>query len=360
MHKFWPTVGGTQKLAHHLALGLINRGHSVTVLTSGSQTDKRIEEIDKIIVKRSRAFYFASSRPWYVTPRLVATALQELGSGYDVVHSFHFVTFQSLVASCLRRLGRIPFVLTPSYHPWQGVYEETFGTFVLRSADALIAQCRMEETLLSNYVKSEKITEIPDGIDSRAFVHLGNGDAFRKKYGFTSSDRLILYVGQMGGRKSVSDLVSLMPAVTKKIPDAKLVLVGGGGAMKDSEVRGEAVRQIGRVTDSQLIDAYSAADVFALPSQFESFGIVLLEAAASGLPIVSRRVGVAPEIIQDGRNGLLQAECDESFAMALCSVLSDSSYRKNAEEKRSEILARYDWEKIVDSMISLYEKIVGI
>ena len=115
---------------------------------------------------------------------------------------------------------------------------------------------------------------------------------------------------------------------------------------------------IGRVPDKELKEAYASADVFAFASLHESFGIVFIEAAAMGLPIVSIPVGVAPEIIQHGKTGFLVNSCDETFARAISEVLGDPAFKKNAESLRSDLLSKYSWEKVMDSIEKIYRNAI--
>ena len=98
--------------------------------------------------------------------------------------------------------------------------------------------------------------------------------------------------------------------------------------------------------------------LFAFPSQNESFGMVLVEAAAAGLPIVSTKVGIAPEIVKEGVTGYICNKCDSSFAERMIEVLSHDRYRKDADLMRLEILKRFDWESITDSLEKVYSEVL--
>jgi glycosyltransferase involved in cell wall biosynthesis len=358
VHKFWPSPGGTQRLAFDLSTRLTERGHGVTVFTSGTGKERAEEWMNGILVKRFKVMDIRLQRPWYITPEMAVAAVEASQTRYDLVQAFHFITFQSLLAALMRKTTGLPFILTPSYHPWHGLYEESLGTLVLRSADAVIAQCRIERQYLSRYVRQEKIIDIPIGIDSDFDSSNRDGSDFRKMHSLSASDKVILYVGSFGGQKSVADLVKIMPTVLRRVPDAKLVLIGGGAEIHVPTEGGmsDAVRVVGRVSDEELKGAYASADVFAFPSRHESFGIAILEAAAAGLPIVSIPVGVAPEIVEEGKTGFICTDCNSSFADALSTVLIDPVFRKNVSLGRSQLLSKYSWKTIMDSIVSLYEK----
>jgi phosphatidylinositol alpha-1,6-mannosyltransferase len=138
--------------------------------------------------------------------------------------------------------------------------------------------------------------------------------------------------------KGVDTLVCAWPRVLDRVPEAELLVVGEGSARRDLErlarhagVEGH-VRFLGRLSDPELCRAYRSADVFALPGRAhlgpraygEGFGIVFVEAAAFGLPVVAGRAGGAPEAIVEGVTGLLVDPLDrEDVADAVCSLLLD-------------------------------------
>jgi glycosyltransferase involved in cell wall biosynthesis len=276
-HKFWPSQGGTQRLVHDLGVRLVRRGHQVTVFTSAVRSTEPDEWIDGLHVRRFKKRSILV-RPWYVTPSMV---LEPVWTEFEILHSFHFVTFQSLFAAVLRRAMNVPFVLTPSYHPWRGLYEETLGTITMRSADMVIAQCRQERRRLLRYLDPQRIVDIPCGIESSTFRHLPDSQSFRRKYGIAETDRVILYVGSIDKR-----------------------FVG--------------------------------------------------ELAAAGVPIVSTRVGVAEELVFDGSNGFIVDFSPREFADRIVQVLSSETIRENARRNRTRLLGPYDWDRITDSIESVY------
>lgn len=359
-HKFSPSKGGTQRLVHDLGKRLARRGHEVTVFTSDAGSTMADEWIDGMHVRRFKKRDIIG-RPWYVTPAMV---LEPIWSEFDILHSFHFVTFQSLFAAVVRRTTNVPFVMTPSYHPWSGFYEKSIGTLVMKSADRVIAQCRQERRRLLRYVDAQKIVDIPCGIDSNMFRHLPENEDFRRKYGVRTTDKVILYVGSLDGRKSVSDLIGAMPRIRDSVPTATLILIGGSSSQSETLERlsrlslSDSVKILGKLDEGELLEAYSLADVFAFPSHDESFGIVLLEAAAAGIPIVSTRVGVAEELVDQGVNGFTLAEFSSGeFVSRIIETLSSERIRENAREYRNKVFGPYDWDNITDSLDRVYNSL---
>jgi len=235
---------------------------------------------------------------------------------------------------------------------------------VIRRADAVVAQCAQEREQLSTFVPLSKIATIPCGVDEAQFK-TKNDYGIRERLGLTRSDKVILYVGDVGGHKAVSKLVSIMPAVQRGVPSAKLLVVGGGSghdelrALASSLGVEQAVRVTGQLGEEELMSAFWQSDAFAMPSENESFGMVVLEAAVAGLPIVSTRVGVAPELVTAGTNGFLAESCDADFAEKVVTVLRDGSFGENARRMAPALLSQYSWGSIAASLEALYRRLLA-
>jgi glycosyltransferase involved in cell wall biosynthesis len=148
------------------------------------------------------------------------------------------------------------------------------------------------------------------------------------------------------------------------IPEVKLVIVGDGEQityLKDlsqSLGLGNSAIFTGAIPPIEIPEAYAAADVFVLPSIFESFGIALIEAQAAGKPVVSTRVGGAPETLQEDKTGFLVDPKDsEQLGKAIIHVLSDEKLaREMGENGKKFVGARFDIRHIVNKVTAVYEE----
>ena len=347
-------------MSYNLARQLVQRGHSVTVYTSYSNQTDTQGYVDGIFVKRFRRVWIGR---WWPDQAMPTMALDLIRNRFDFVHSFDIENFQSLLTSALARFSNESLIVNATLHPIYRTYKETAGRFVLDSADAIIVQCEQEKQSLPSYVDRKRVFVVPCGIDSRMFSRMPDSNLFREKYSISTTDRVVLYVGPVGGRKAVSSLVRIMPRVVRAVERSRLVVIARGSdfdelrkIVTDNGIS-DRVTFLGRVGDEELLQAYAGSDIFAFPSMHESFGIVLLEAAAAGLPIVSTRVGVAPEIVNDGVNGHLCETCDADFADRVIEVLSQDRYRRTAENLRSEILDRFDWSSAAGFLEKVYSNV---
>ncbi len=152
-------------------------------------------------------------------------------------------------------------------------------------------------------------------------------------------------------------------------PDLSLLLVGEDGgeaaALKEDirrhDLQGRA-RWVGFVPDESLLSSACAeATALVLPSEYEAFGLVLLEALAQGTPVVASRVGGIPEIVQDGRNGRLVPPSDVSaLAAALRELLSDPRRaRAMGEWGRTHTVPRFTWDRVADELAEVYRQVLA-
>ncbi|OYT49379.1 hypothetical protein B6U83_02280 [Thermoplasmatales archaeon ex4484_36] len=198
---------------------------------------------------------------------------------------------------------------------------------------------------ISNFTANPGIV-IPNGVDT---------DRFRPRSGIRlfDGDPVILYVGRLVPKKGVDNLILAMRNVLKVHRKARLIIVGKGALQKmlrsEAKLAGveSSVSFLGYVPDEELPYIYNSADVFVLPSiTGESFGIVLLEAMASGLPVVATRVGGIPEVLS-GQGVLVDPE-PESIAEGIEEALGHPTT----------LPERFSWKNIAKRVYKVYREII--
>lgn len=181
-------------------------------------------------------------------------------------------------------------------------------------------------------------TVVPNAVDTRRFHPGINGRAVRSHLGLKKGERLVLVAGRASREKNSDVLIRAV----KRVPDAKLVIVGEGPARKElmqlalKEGLAGRVSFTGLISDAELAHYYAACDVFATASTFETQGLALLEAMACGKPVVGANAMAIPEAVHDGKNGFLfrpfdERDCAEKIEKAL-HVKNYSSLSKNARK----------------------------
>ena len=201
-------------------------------------------------------------------------------------------------------------------------------------------------------VPESKIATIPNGVEVNRF---GPSNCRSKT---------VIFVGRLHERKGVDKLLRSFSKVIIEEPEAKLKIVGSGedeARLKKLATKLELdkknVNFMGFVPEADLPGIYASASIFVLPSYYEGFGIVLIEAMSAGLPLVSVRTGGATEVIDDGKNGYLVDY--ENMHKAVIELLKDQKLRvRMGAESRKKVEKDYDWSKIAEKVIKVYEEVL--
>lgn len=178
------------------------------------------------------------------------------------------------------------------------------------------------------------------------------------------SNATVLFLGDFSQRKGVRDLLAAAPAVLAMYPKARFVITGGDpppGVAALAAGLGEAVTFAGWVRGDEKLALLQQAALLALPSYAEGVPIALLEAMAAGLPVVTTPVGGIPDLIADGRNGLLVQPGDVAgLAGAVARLLNDPELRRAAGElNRLQVVGKYDVPRYADRLLALYTDVAA-
>ena len=208
----------------------------------------------------------------------------------------------------------------------------------------------LNQTFGINY---NKITVIPNGVDNTVFKNQ-EADNIRRKYRLDNRF-VVLFVGRDDPQKGVRKLVNAVKNLAKQIPEIALVLVGQKDTYND-----EHIFCLPRVSRSELVKLYSFSDVFVLPSIYEPFGIVLLEAMACETACIGIRTGGIPDIIEHNRTGLLvEPGSDEGLSEAISVLYHDPEKRyKMGKNGRNRVISCFDWKEISAQTIDVYQKVL--
>lgn len=355
---------GIERVVQELARELDQQGHEVHVLTTFRNGGKsEYERDDGVHIHRTpdTRHYFGRAGSLFSLDMLSLNysirSHAELLESSDIVH-----TFTPLVWN---------FFSTPlvaHYHHWdepddpiEYLYLPTSHRLWMRSyeiADRVAAVSEYSAHDLANRgFNGNKIEIIPNGVDTDTY-HPGESDIE-----FEDWDSVILYVGPLMERKGLKYLIHAMRDVLKEFPDTGLVLVGSGDRIRldllaeDLGVR-ENIRFTGFVSDNDLPEYYRAADIFVLPSLLEGFGMVLLEAMASGCAIVSTTTSAIPEVVDDA--GVLVPPRDaQSLAYELKSLISNPKRRQVIQDDcLARAQGRFTWSASAEWLVDVYESAI--
>jgi len=368
---YYPKIGGVASHMHHLALKLKEGGHDVAIVTNNRKTGKEKELGEKgiDIIKI----------PGVVSPIIEVNVSYSLKStkelngflkAFDVIHSHHAFTPLALkAAKAGRNMNKATLLTTHSIsfaHEsklWEAL-GLTFPVFskYLRYLHKIIAVSKAARAFIEHFTDTP-VEVIPNGVDDKLFTPNWNKEELKTQFGIEG--KVVLYVSRMSYRKGPHVLLNAF----SKIEDATLIMVGSGEILPFLKAQAkflgieDRVKFMGYVESATLPRIFGMADVFVLPSiTAEAFGIVILEAMASGLPVVATNVGGIPEIIRESESGLLVPPGNElELRNAIEKLLLDDDLREwLGNNGRKAVEEKYSWDKVVGRIEKTYEEVLSI
>lgn len=364
-----PKIGGVERYVYELAKQLhANRSYAVTIVTTNPEGNTyRTAELDGITVHYLPARFRLSNTPLgfatYFAMKQVIKAADP-----DIIHAHAPVPFFAELAAW--HAGRRKFVLT--YHAgslkkglWPidiilSVYERLVLPRLFRRADAIttVSPTTLEE-MFSAPENAVKASVIPPG------VHLPADGVLADPQSTT-----VTYVGRIDLSSLWKGLDTLLPAfavASKDNPKLKLQIVGGGDAVSRYEAMArdlgisQQVTFTGPLAGADLRAAFRRSGVVVLPSlsSAESFGLVLLEAMAYGVPVIGSRIGAIVNLITHEENGLLvEAGNTEALALAIKTIFGDSTVRTNCINGGLAKAQNYTWEMQTKKFTVVYQDLL--
>ncbi len=294
----------------------------------------------------------------------------------DVVHVHHpFVL--SMPAIMYGAKLRIPKVLTihTQYERYayyaspipQVIVNEAIKRIIFNLAikvDVITTPSQSMKDLISRYRIKKEVTVVPNAINLNIFQEKNEQQIreIRKQFGLSEEDVAVLYVGRISFEKNIDKIVKALAIVRdKKINNVKLLLVGEGTAMKQLKELVESlsleslVKFVGPVNSELIKYYYQASDIFAFTSTSETFGMVIIEAFASGLPVLAVKAPGAIDIITDGFDGILVEDDISQFAERLENLITDKGLRKRLSESALKTAQLYSVDSVSEQMLNLYQ-----
>ena len=366
--------GGTEIAAYNLAVNMAERGHEIDVFTASINSKDSVETSEGMKIHRySTNLSIASAN---LSLKLMYKPLDE---NVEIVHAHYNIPLPDLSASRYAKKKNLPFVIT--YH---ADAQETGGNFirntatalynryvldrVLSNADAIIATSNSyidESKYLGKY--RDKIKVVPNGINLRDFKVDLSKEECRSRLGLPCDKKIILFFGNVVAYKGPDVLLNAFEIIKKSYPDVILLYAGRGGMQADLQKLSEEMSISDSVIFAGFVEEelkplyYHSADIFCLPSVTlaEAFGIVNLEAMACGLPVVSSKLGGIPDVIQNGKNGIIVEPGNvEALANALLKLLEDDELQVKMSLEGKSMSEDYSWTKIAEETEKIYENLL--
>jgi len=309
---------------------------------------------------------------------------------YDLIHSHYWMS--GVAAGLLKETWNVPVLqmfhtlalmknrIAQSPAEIEGEYRINGERQVMQSVEKIVAATQAEEAQLQllYQVPREKIAIIPPGVDIGRFYPIPVDEA-KEVIGQGKCPRLLLFVGRIEPLKGIDTLIRALAILRRNgVMDHEcysLAIIGGEPDAPPEDMTAEMIRLktlcheldlddlvvfLGKRAQETLPYYYSAAEILIMPSHYESFGMVALEAMACGTPVVASQLGGLPFLVQDGITGfVVPGGDDEILARTLEKLIKDPELREKLGKQAAEYAHFYSWDKIASRVKSIYEELVG-
>ncbi|MEM3765422.1 MAG: glycosyltransferase family 4 protein [Candidatus Bathyarchaeia archaeon] len=375
-------IGGISPHAYYLSKGLAKNGVKVYIVTCDFPGAPQHETLDGVEVYRIDSYKnpspdFAS---WVYLMNMnmqkeAAYIVKGLG-GVDIFHAHDWLVANAGIG--LKHVFRRPLLATihsTEYGRRNGIHSDYER--MIHETEAWLTYEAWRVICCSNYMVShvkwvfglpqDKLIMIPNGVDAKEYEESGNANLsqFRRRFALPE-EKIVLFVGRLVYEKGIHVLINAVPKVLEKV-NAKFVIVGNGYMQQSLS---EHIRNMGLshkvmftgfVDDATLRNLQKCADVSVVPSLFEPFGIVALEAMAAKSPVAVSDTGGLSEIVEHDVTGVkVYPNNSDSLAWGITRVLLDENLanklRENAYRK---VIENYNWEKISQQTKRVYESVLG-
>ena len=376
--RYPPAPGGAETVVKAYSEGLRDLGHDVEVITTDLYTETPFvkkempSEVNGINVTRHKAYTVSGEAHYVLAPGMVQSFLSKKA---DIIHTHSYGYFQNHAGWIRERFQSTPWVITPHFHPswsmWGGAkrktlrefYDTVIGKGTMESADLITCVSKHERDMLVSEIgiSEDNIKIIYNGINWNDWQILPDKNIFRKQYP-DISDKFVLFAGRLATNKGLSDLISAMDLVNQKSVD--LVITGadmglGKQLEKEALEKGVRMHRLGHIDDETYRSVLAAAEMLVLPSAYEAFGIVLLEAAAAETAVIGTNVGGIPEAMSPGNNGLIVEYNDvDNLSKSIATLLDDAKLCKEMGKAGRVWAKNFSWDSILKELEQEYRSII--
>jgi glycogen(starch) synthase len=374
--------GGLARHVRKLAEGLVSQGVEVHVLTRGGGHLAAVEDRHGVTVHRVREPEFPRDDldafiAWVegMNRDLLAAGARP-GGGFDLVHSHDW-----LVAGAARRLARrrrVPWLVTvhaTEYGRHQG-WVDKHPQSHMHAVERRMARAADRVIVCSSYMRSQvcdvfglgrrSVTVIPNGIDPTDLQPVADLPRLRARFA-AQDEKLILLVGRLVYEKGFHLALDALPGLIRRVGGVRFLVAGSGTA--EAELKAQAERLglmehgtfLGWTGDDTLHSLYRIADLCLVPSLYEPFGLVALEAMASGCPTIVADTGGLREVVPAGRRvGLrFRARSTRSLERMAYQLLTSEELRERLVAEASEHVLGFDWADVARQTAGVYEALTA-
>lgn len=374
---FLPLINGAVTSVLNLSRGIAAKGHQILIIVPKyknmvyPELDKNI----KILTVRGIPAFFYNGIKWTLPyDQKILKAL--LDHKIELLH-FHTPMMLGFQAVLFAKFLKLPLIGTfhtffndseylkhakLDYKIVQKILWE-YTKFYYNRCNLITVPTESAKKILLNYGCNKKIKVISNGIDLHIF---DNNKASEIKNRYNPKGSLCLFVGRIAYEKNLIFLIDAFGEVLKKIPDCKLLIVGGGPQLKETQTYIETlqltnhIQMLGEIEHEYLLKSgiYGACDLFVTASKTETQGITVLEAQANGLPCVGIHAKGISDLIKNKINGFTTTENKKAFANAIVKILKDKNLLNRMKKNTLKCIKPHKLEHIIDLWEKNYQAII--
>jgi len=374
--------GGLARHVRKLAEGLAARGVEVHVLARGREEDLAEEEVEGVVVHRvlepERPRDLSEFVTWieHMNADMLAVGV-EVGDRYafDLVHGHDW-----LVASAgdhLAKRFRCPFVVTVHatetgrHQGWVDKHPQSYihgveRWMANRAERVITCSSYMREHVADVFgLEEERIAVIPNGIDPSELTPVADLETLRARFA-RPDERLVLLVGRLVYEKGFQLALEALPGLIERVGNVRFLVAGSGTAEPELREQARALGLhahgafLGWIGDDVLHSLYRISDLTVVPSIYEPFGLVALEAMASGCPCLVADTGGLREVVPNEQVGLrFRSRDPESLGQMAERLLTDAALRDRLVTEASEHVLGFDWSDVARQVAALYGEVAS-
>lgn len=374
-------IGGIAEHVYELSKALARKGQEVHVVTLGTFPYEENEgvHLHRIAVDASKPNFI--TRMNEAMKKIGASIIESTDTGIDIIHAHDWMVGSAAIALAFGyKKPLVSTIHSTEFGRSQGVKEEyqmrihEMEEQLVRLSDhVIVCSESMKREIQGLFGVTGKNSVIPNGVDASKFDFEVDIDTIKGKFCGQRSSKMILFLGRLVYQKGVNVLIGALPIIlsrySKGEKDVKLVIVGEGPMRKQLERDAAYLGVSKHVVFTGYLDDYvvrsllKAADVVVVPSLYEPFGIVAIEAMAAKTPVVVSDIDGLSELICDGEGIKVPPNNSERLAEGVMSVLSDT---EDGKKRREEIIEKgfkkalsLNWDKVMEATIGVYAKVLA-
>jgi glycosyltransferase involved in cell wall biosynthesis len=370
---FAPKFGGPVTSVFSLSKEFVKQGNEVTVLTSDFDYDEtyahQLEDYGVEIIP----FHTMVNFGLFIYTPSMKKWLKDNVFRYDIIHMHNFRAYQNSLVIKYAKHYNIPTILQArgSVLPFfqktllKKIYDIVWGFYILKNTSKVIALCDTEAQQYQKMgVSLQKIEIIPNGIDLTQFSDLPLKGSFRSKYNISENEKIILFLGRIHKIKGIDLLIEAYSKVLEEFPNVRLVIAGPDDhyfSTLQKQIINSNITNLplftGPLYGKEKLSAYIDADVYVLPSRYETFPNTVLEAWACGRPVIVTKGCLIADIIE--RAGYVsEFEVNQLKNLIIKSLRDDFENKKFGEIGQKLVQNEFDSLSVTKKMISFYSKTI--